>query len=233
MNLNECLKQLSYGELSNLSWGNDGNGSIRLDKIPVIVQFINEALLRLHTRFALSKKCLFIELTENRTQYHLSSKHAYTNENSKEEKFIRDTKENPYQDDLIKIMEVYTSTNHRLSLNNHSDYWSLYTPSFDILQVPYPVEGMALSVIYQARHPILDFEKCPEQEINLPFVLEPAMKAYVAYLVYSQINTQEAVANAQKYLVQYNNILQDVVDQDVISNSYSQTNTKFEQGGWI
>lgn len=130
-------------------------------------------------------------------------------------------------------MEVFTSTNHRLSLNNHSDYWSLYTPSFDILQVPYPIEGMALSVIYQARHPVLDFEKCPEQEINLPFVLEPAMKAYVAYLVYSQMNTEEAVANAQKYLAQYNNIIQDVIDQDVISNSYSQTNTKFEQGGWI
>lgn len=60
MNLNECLKQLSYGELSNLSWGNDGNGSIRLDKIPVIVQFINEALLRLHTRFALSKNAYLL-----------------------------------------------------------------------------------------------------------------------------------------------------------------------------
>lgn len=233
MTLIDCLQQLSWGELSNLSWGNDGKGSIRSDKVPVIVNFINEALLRLYSKFALRKAVLFVELTENRTQYHLSSKHAYTNTNSTEEKFIRDTEENPYKDDLIKIMEVWSNTHCKLPLNNHSEYWSVFTPSFDMLQIPHPICGVVLSVVYQARHPVLDFYSCPEKEINIPISLESALKAYVAYLVYSGMNTQEAVANSQKYLAQYDAIIRDTIEQDIVSSSYSQTNIKFNERGWV
>ena len=69
--------------------------------------------------------------------------------------------------------------------------------------------------------------------INVPISLESALKAYVAYLVYSGMNTQEAVANSQKYLAQYNEILRDTIEQDIVSSSYSQTNIKFDERGWV
>lgn len=233
MNLQECLQDLSYGELSNLSWANSGNGTIRNDKIPTVVGYINEGLLRLYTRFKLQKDFCWIECYENITQYHLSSKHAYMNEDSTEKKYIRDTPEHLFTDNVIKILGVYSSTgNEALPLNNHGERWSVYTPVFDVLEVPYPYDGLELSVDYQASHPVLDFSKNPEQEINLSPALYTALKQYVAYKIHSNMNTQEAVANANKYFQQYQLILQDVVAQDSISESYSQTNDRFYLNGW-
>ena len=54
LTLDQCLKNLSVGVLSNISWGNDGNGSIRVDKVPTVVGHINEALLRLYTKFIIN-----------------------------------------------------------------------------------------------------------------------------------------------------------------------------------
>ncbi len=236
MNLKEYLERLSWGELSNVYIGNGGVGSIPLDKIDRVVYFINEGLKRLYTRFALKKSCLFLELNEYRTQYHLSNLHAYEGPNADNEDcelYIRDTPENPYENDLIKIMDVYDSMGNHLPLNDHANSKSVFTPQYNILQVPFPDEGLALSIVYQASHPLLDWNKNPEQEVELPEVLMGALTAYVAYLHYSNMNTQEAVANAQKYLTQYNSILNEVVETDVVNTSYSQTNVKFNERGFV
>ena len=59
MTLRELLKELSLGELSNLAAGIEGYGEIRGDKIPNVVSMINEALLRLYSKF------IFINITHS------------------------------------------------------------------------------------------------------------------------------------------------------------------------
>lgn len=240
LTLDQCLKNLSVGVLSNISWGNDGNGSIRVDKVPTVVGHINEALLRLYTKFIIKKNTIFIELTESNTDYHLNSDHAWTNApaDSDEESccceyYIRDTFDNPFKNDVIKVLDVYSSTGHRLALNNDGNKWSVFTPVYDVLEVPNPVEGVALAVMYQASHSILDFDKNPKELIKLPPSLYGALYTYVAYLIYSDMNTQEAVVNAQKYLNFYNQIIQECIDGDILSTTYSQSNEKFSARGFI
>lgn len=233
MNLVDLFKQLSYGELNNTTIGNDGAGSIRPDKIPTVTQYVNDGLLKLYSQFALKKESLYLELKENITRYHINRLHCLSNESSEEEKYIIDVSDHPYQEDLIKILDVWTSTGTQLPLNNHTEEWSVFTPTYDVLLVPWTTQGMILNIVYQAKHKELNFSKDPIQEINLPDVLVPALRAYVAAQIYSNFNTAEAVNNAQKYNSLYTAVCEDVEAMDIVSNSYSQTNIRFHENGWV
>lgn len=241
MRLCDYLQQLSYAELSNLRVGKDGTGNgINPSKIPYVVNCINEGLLRLYSRFVLKTNSVLVELNEVRTRYHLSSKHSWLNadeddKNNPEfsDKYLMDDPEHPFTDDIIKILNVVSTEGVEVPLNNHSSPISVFTPVYDVLEVPMTVDGVVLTVVYQAKHVHLDFEKDPEQEINLPESLLGALSAYVAYLVYSNMNTQEAVINAQKYLANYQTIIQESIDMDLVQGTYSQDNTKFRFNGWI
>ena len=89
-----------------------------------------------------------------------------------------------------------------------------------------------LTVVYQARHPTLYPEQL-DDEVDCPDVLLGALKAYVAQLYYGNMNTQDAIANAQKYSNIYNTIIADVLAQDLVSVTYSQTNSKFHKNGFV
>ena len=240
MKLIDYMKKLSYGELSNLFIGNDGRGTLEPNDIPMVVSYINDGLLRLYTRFVLDAKTLLLECNEVKTRYHLHSKHSWLNATEADkknpefsDKYILDDPEHPFIDDLIKILDVFDSLGHKVPLNSHSEPFSVFTPVFDVIELSHPIEGLALAVTYQARHPILDYERNPEQEINLPDSLYEALSSYIAYQYYGNLNTQEAVANSQKYFSNYQRIIQEVVEQDLVSSSYSEANTKFRKFGWI
>lgn len=241
MKLCDYLVQLSYAELGNLRVGKDGTGNgIKPEKIPYVVNCINEALLRLYSRFVLKTNSVMIECNEVRTRYHLNSKHSWLNATEEDkanpefcDKYIVDDPEHPFTNDIIKILNVTSSEGITVPLNNHVSPISVFTPVFDVLEVPLAVPGVVLTVVYQAKHIHLDFGKNPEQELNVPESLLGALSSYVAYLVYSNMNTQEAVANAQKYLANYQAIIQENIDMDLVHASYSQDNTKFRMNGWM
>lgn len=239
MKLIEYLQKLANEELSNLAVSDSPCG-IRTNKIPMVVGYINEALLRLHTRFILKTHSVELVCSENRTRYHISSRHSWLKATPEDffqgymsDKYIQENPENAYTDDLIKIIEVYDSDGFVVPVNNHSEPMSVFTPQYDILEVPYPEDGLAFSVVYQAKHETLDYNRDPMQEINLPESLIGALGAYIGYLSYSNINTQEAIASAQMHLQKYEQILQGIVDNDIVSSSYSQSNSKFDVRGWL
>ena len=90
MNLSQYLTELSYKELSNLSLADSGSGTIKPEKIPFIVSCINEALLRLYTRFVLKDKTLVIELRDYLGEYHLNSRYAVSSGSPEEDHYIID-----------------------------------------------------------------------------------------------------------------------------------------------
>ena len=232
MKLREFLQQLSYGELSNTKIGSSGSGEIQADKLPVVVNYINEGLLRLYSKFPLRKRILYLELSEWRTDYPLTYEHAYSNEESTEEKYIFDVGHNKFEDDVLKIYDVRTSREVHLPINNSDDPWSVYTPLYNVLQVRRPVGDHVLLVRYWARHPKLTPDDL-DAEIMLPEVLEGALRAYVAFQVHSNMNTQEAVVNAQKFQAIYEGIIQDALISDSIGVTESTTGFKFRKNGWV
>lgn len=234
MDILELYERLSYGELVNLSMASDGNGTIIEEKRPSIIQHANEALLRLHSRFVLKENNVLIEQQEHITQYHIDPRFSESEGDPDKEKYlyIKDNPEEPYNGDAIKISKVYDEYGYEIPLNDEQNRWSYYTPKPLTLQVPAPRTGRAISVAYQARHEKLDVEK-EDQIIDLPDVLVPAMTAYIAHKIFSNMVGEENIAKGAEQLQVYEAICEEVLDQDLVSTSFTTTNTKFHRRGFV
>lgn len=232
MLVSELFKRLSYGPFSNLAIGGEGNGTITVAKQPQVLDFTNEALIRLHSRFVLSEKEVIIQQDEAITKYEIDN--LYSVSGGGVPAFVIDTIADPFLDDIIKIMAVYDSEGRQLPLNRDNDCHSLFTPQVNILQVPKPVQGKPLHVLYQAKPiPLVLDPTDLNAEINLPTVLEGALIAYVAHLVYGTMNGQEHTAKSNEYLQKYDSICLEVIERDLVSSSLSMANTKLEDRGFV
>ena len=234
MILSDFFTELSYGELSNTALAVDGTGTIEEAHQPKVVRYINEGLKRLHGRFPLIQKDVLVELRSHITNYHLIPRFAESNWVPDEVEFpyIKDLIKEPFTGDVARILEVRNSLGHKLELNDPENAFSVFTPQVDVLQVPRPVTGVALSVLYQAYHPTI-YHHDLEAEIVLPNVLSSALSAYVAYNVFSHMNTQEATSKAQEHMAKYESICVEVETQDLVNSSSSQTNSRFAKRGWV
>lgn len=234
MNVNDLFEQLSYSELSNLNIGVEGTGAIVEEKQPAIVLFANEALLRLHTRFVLKEKDLLIELVSHITNYHLIERYAESRapQPGVPYPYIKDLAGEQFIDDIIKITNVYDTSGYSLLLNDADHIDSVFTPRDKLLQVPYPITGSMLNVLYQAKHPILTMDNL-EAEIVIPDVLVSAMRAHIAAAVYSGIATPEAMAKSAELSMKYETLCAEVTERDAVNSSLSNTNTRFAKRGWV
>lgn len=236
MNLNDLFRDLALGELSNLSMAE--NDTIIPQRRPKIVSYANEALLALHSTFVLKEKDVVIEMREGVTNYHLLKRYAWSqyNEENPPDRwnmpYIMDMVADPFQEDVIKILAVYNSFGQKMPLNDNEHARSVFNPQSNLLQVPFPIPGQALSIEYQAKHTTLQHCDCDE-EIVVPDVLWRALKAYVASKVFMHMNTQETTAKGQEHMIIYDMICQDVVEKDLVNTSSSTTNSRFAKRGWI
>jgi hypothetical protein len=233
MTLEDLLQRLSYGPLSNLAISNQGDGTIVTGKIPGVVSFANEALLRLHSKFVLVEKELVLEQDEAITRYLLTSQNSasYKATHPTAPGYIQDTVQQPYTDDLIRVVDVFDVEGCRVPLNDEKQPKGVFTPSFNVLQVPYPVQGQPLYVLYQAKHATL----LPDQlsdPINIPDVLEEALIAYTAHKVFFHMNGQEHTLKANDHLTRYTDICTEVIDKDLVNSSISNSSSKFDQRGF-
>ena len=236
MILSELHEMLSYGELSNLAMSGEGSGTIEDASKPKILLYTNDALLRLYSRFVLREKSVLVEQYEHITFYHLLPRFAvnYTPagpSDTEEIRYIIDVVGEPFLDDVIKPLQVYDSVNGRLPLNDDSNSYSVFTPQSKCIQVPNPIDERMMSVSYQARHIPLLGEL--DEIIDIPDVLMSALTAYIAYKVYSHMNTQESTAKAQEHITMYEAICKSAEESDLLGTSISVTNTRFEQHGWV
>ena len=236
MDLRELFEKLSYGELSNLSIGENGKGTIAPAQRPKIVHYVNDALLKLYSRFILKETDLLLELYPHITFYHFLPKYSqnYVPKGLSDTEpclYIIDSPGKPFKDDVIKVLGAFNQFGHPLFLNDAEQRTSVFTPQVKTLQVPNPVRGEFLSVQYQQRHPILIGEL--SETIDCPAVLEGALTSYIAGKVYSHMNSAESSAKAQEFMAAYEATCAGVVDMDLVNSSVSQSNERFGNGGWI
>ena len=67
----------------------------------------------------------------------------------------------------------------------------------------------------------------------VPDVLMDALRAYMAFKVYHNMNTQEATAIAKVHLGNYTSILTEVRAEDLVMDSIIGSNQKFDNNGWV
>lgn len=234
LRVSDLFEKLSYGELSNLSMSNEGNGTIKDEAKPRIINYANEALLRLYTRFVLRERDVLIKMYKHITNYHLLPRFAVVagaEMNLEPIRYIRDLPLEPFEQQVLMILAVYDSNGHKLPLNDENQPHSLFTPQTNVLQVPLPQDGAMLNVAYQCTHKVLTIDK--DDPIFVPDTLMGAFTAYIAYKVFSHMNTQESTAKAQEHMAVYDGICTEVETRNALSTSIITTTTVFEQRGWV
>lgn len=233
MNITELFSDLSFGELSSLSLAGEGNGLITDAGKERIIRFANEGLLKLYTRFILKQEDVLIEMVEWITNYHLLKKFAESSAGTSSQLvlYIKDLYREPFEEDVIRILNVFDSYGCELTLNDEGNIRSLFTPQGNVLQVPHPVDGVALSIGYQAKHPTLTLANL-SQEIELQDVLVPALRAWIAYRAFGQVNTQESQAIAQGHQASYEATCNETLQNDLVSTSLSTSSQRFNKNGW-
>lgn len=233
MKVSELLKKLSYGELSGLSWTGEGNGAITdAARVEQIILSANEALLRLHSKFLLRESELILEEQGYLTHYVLDKAHAMSNPERPVTVpgYIVDTVTKPFLDDVIKVMRVSCANNGVLPLNDSDNCASVFTPTPTTLQINNSVQFRLLSVLYQAKHPILvDINS----DIALPTILQGALTAFIAHKVFHHMNGQENSAKSAEHSSIYESICEEITEMDLVSSSSSSSNTRFRRNGWI
>lgn len=236
MTLSELYQALSYGELANLSIANDGSGVIKDTYKPALLNYVNEGLLRLYSRYVLKEANILLQMDDNTTTYQLLPRFSvnYTPTGSSDNeplRYILDQPSAKFPGDVLRVLSLYDSQGAAVPLNDESQVYSVFTPQANTLQVPFPAHVQRLSVSYQARHAKLLGD--PDEIISLPDVLFAALTSYVAYKVFSHMNSQDSSAKSREYLAAYEAICADVVDKDLVNSSTSTTNTRFFMRGWI
>ena len=231
MKLEDLFSRLSYGELSNLSIGNEGRGSIREEDQAKVTAHVNDGLLRIYSRFVLSTKQLLVEQVRHITNYHLIPKYAESTGSDVEWPYIKDLPDDKFLGDLIRILEVQDDRG-KLPLNDTGNPNSLFTPYPQVLQVPTPRAGKPLSIEYQARHIILENDDL-DQEIVIPFVLEGALQSFVAYKIFSHMNGQDNQVKSQEHLNTYDGICMDVEARDLVNATTATSHYKLEERGFV
>jgi hypothetical protein len=237
MQLGVLFKNLSLAELSNLSIGNEGSGSIKESQHPKLIGYVNDGLMALFTRFRLQEKTVIIEMVAHITQYHLLTKYAESSESSSDEvpyHYIKDMLRDRFEGDVVKILEVYDSLGNKRVLNDPDNSKSLFTPNPLTLLVPLPYEGEALGVSYQAHHRKLrdNGNNILTQNIDIPAIYESPLQSYVAYKVYSHMNTEEQKKIAQEHYQTYDNTCIGIETNDFTNNTSSASQNKLDVRGF-
>ncbi|WP_421991661.1 hypothetical protein [Roseococcus sp.] len=236
MKLVDFFAKLSFGELRNLALANEGDGTITEAGQPTIVHFLNEGLKAIYGDFLLIQKDLLVLMREDITNYHLLPRFAVQYEplgsrDNEPFRYILDLPDEPFLGDVVRILAAFDSYGEKLPLNDQALPDSLFTPQLRTLQVPRPVDGAALSVLYQAAHPKIVGDL--EEEVEIPDNLEEALLEFVAYKVFSSMNTAVSTAKGIEHFQRYTAICAGVVSKDLVSTSIVTTNTRFEQRGFV
>lgn len=234
MNIKQLFQDLSFGELSTLSLAQDGNGFITDAGKERLIRFANDGLLKLYSRFVLKESEVVIEQVESITNYHLLLKFAESQAGTSTQThlYIKDLPEEPFKEDVVRILKVFDGNNCELRLNDDANPLSLFTPQAKVLQVPNPVTGVPLAINYQAMHEELVLDEALDQEIELPEVLHSALRNWIAYRCFCQVKTQESMAAGQDHLGQFETTCAEVIANDLVGNTTSQTNNRFQLNGW-
>lgn len=238
MKLQSFFENLSYGELANSSLGNNGEGTIREDIIGRVINLTNRSLMDLYTRFILSEKVLTLQSFDWKSTYHLSRKHAVSNTESTELKYILDTPEKPFLDDVINITLVTNEIGNELPLNDAEQYASVFTPRSDTIQLTHPGFKQVFFVTYQASPKPLEWDFTDpdgslQQEIDIPKNLEEALAKKTASMVFAAMAGQDSSNKIMLLEQQYEQECQNAEDKGLCSSANLSTNVKLMRRGFV
>lgn len=248
MKLSEIFTQLTYGELSQISWGGEVTGEITPANYIKVIPHINLGLTALHKRFCLKESRLTLALQAGQVTYPLKKIYAVNNSASIElVRTILDTAQEPFIENILKVERIYTDDGLELELNNHADPFSIFTPSFNILRVPVAMvtdsldipemyQTDTLSIAYRANHFDINentgLDDPEETDVDLPYSHLEALLFFVASRIHMPIGIQNTFHDGNNYAAKYEAECQRLEVANLRVDQGSQS-TNLRRGGWV
>jgi len=188
MKLSFILDQARNGELKSLSTKD------KTDE--VIVGYINLALVAIYSRFQLKTEEAIITLQTDpaRTIYTLGSTDSAVRVNGLPMP----------DDDMMSIVDAFDEDGNHITVNDEKDPYSVYTISYNKLQVPLLNDNTYLSVIYRKNPDLVVFTKTgevtDEKNVDVPLQLLEPMLHYIGYRAHGAVDGKLNTENNTHYM---------------------------------
>ncbi len=237
----DIFKDLTYGELASLKIGEMIPGEYQSEPDPTryeqIITHVNLGLTEIYKRFFLLSREIYVELHQEISTYMLHSKYSLENTESAiatSERYIIDTAEEPFLDDVLKIEEVYDEVGVKLPMNDVEEALSIFTPSYRTFQVPFPNDDITYAVQYRANHPKIIYAREMDPsliDVAIPNSLHEALLYYIASRAFSSLGGDSGV-EGNDYFQRFENSC-NKVEEYGLEVQTEQTNWRFDTRGWV
>ena len=250
MQLQTIFDALTFGELSNLGMGGLELGGVQTTRYKQVVNHINLGMTALHKRFNLKEEILTLALQPGLTQYILKDTHAVSGFSSISPRTILDSTAKPFQNNIVKIVSVTTDSGFEMALNNGADLYSVFTPSFNILNIPielvtapqpadFPTDLITtmLKVAYQANAiPITEDNGLDDPE-GTEVELPDSYLMALLYFVGNRANTPTGAGQNEANLggIYYKKFLDECkrIEDDGLDVDQGAQSTRLKAKGWV
>lgn len=211
MLLSEVFDHLTHGELSQINLPGKTGVGIDSSVHNIIVSHLNVALIALYKRFPLKQASISVQMYTGINKYILLPKFAVNSGSSQPTKYILDTVDDPFTDNILKIERIITPDDiidNTIQFNNVNSTLGITTVDYNTINVPVPVSTDIMTVHYRAApSTIITAGLDPETtEIPITYALLEPLMYYIAYRAHSNRpsldgNTDESAAYLQKFNV--------------------------------
>lgn len=239
MKLSELFDLLSHGEFRRFAIGGSEESGIQPKDYPKVLTHINLGLTEIYKRFPMKTKQVTIQQFPQISNYILHERYAESNTESTEPvKYIMDSIFKPFSDsdEVLAIDSVYKEDGSAYVLNDGADKYSIFTPTFNTVSVPYADSNNAMTVVYRAGHPslkLLDSDvNCLAQDVEISGTHLEALLQYINGRMLSTQGTPEAmnegILASQRFQASCS-----LIGDNGLYTAERTTNEKLENNGWV
>lgn len=234
MKFSQLIQDLALGELQSTPMVEVGEFQINAKFLPKVISVINRSLEHFYSVFPLSEKQILIQLRNGISHYYLDRRYAYSNQESDSVKYIIDTHLNPFNNDVLQIIEVSTIDGRSLAINDIHSNFGVLTPQPNCIHVPYDLGVKQLSVVYQASHQVIPLSEpaTSNMEIEIPIAMHSAFMAYVACLVLQNMGGNK-LNESNAFFAKYQTQMEMLKQQGIGTKTQTGTNIKPYIREWI
>lgn len=234
MILQDVLDQLRYGELSSHKLSDlNSQEEYNENVLAQLIAHINMGLLELYTEYPLKRKSLVIELQDNITQYELTTDHALSNAAGTGVKYIKDTDNQPYIGDIIRINSFSDDKRKHIPFNSVECDTGIWLDAYNVVKITKGAVGDLLTIDYQAKHSYLAPNAAMTTEVVLPMTHVQALLYFVAFRVYSSMTGVEHASISSQFYQLFEQEKRQLTKQSLHTIEAMAPVNKFRQNGWV
>ena len=233
--LGDIFTDLTVGELNQfaVTGGIDAPVGITPKDYPMLINAINLGLTDLHSKLNLREREVAINTHDELSYYTLDSKYSVLNTDPTVFKYIQDSVDYPFLNDVIQIRAVWDECGEKVPMNDDNSNCGVYLVNYRTIQYPNPQTGVSIVVTYQANHPRISTDAGLDTEVMIPEYLRELLYAFVVNRVLMRSQGADAVNVAAFYKSKYDMGLSDVRRYNLLNIQDNTMSNRFYKNGWL